>query len=128
MAGSKEDNRAEGDLGTSYQYLVVLAKVSVTIIGYRNLILQSGTNTKSLAGVILLLKEIAHAPKSFWQCPEPTYPCGHASSSHQRVCSQMWKEVKSHLLMLLRPFAVLKTLHASQTWEMSRLHNSSGVS
>lgn len=100
MAGSKEDNHAEGDLGTSYQYLEVLPKMSVTIIGCRNLIFLSGKNTKSFAGVILLLKGSAHAPKSFWQCPELIYPCGHASSSHQWVCSEMWKEVKSHLLML----------------------------
>lgn len=37
--------------------------MNITIIGYMKLILLSGTNTRSLAGVILLLKGSTHAPK-----------------------------------------------------------------
>ena len=91
--------------------------MNIPIIGYRNLILQSGTNTRSIAGVILLLIGSAHAPKTFWQCLEQTCPYRHASSSHQQVWPQMWQEVKSHLLLLFE--TLCSPLHTSQTCEIS---------
>lgn len=67
-----------GVLGTMKKELEVLPKMNVAIICYGNLILQSGTNSCSPVGVILLFKGSAHASKSSCPCPEQTCPCRRA--------------------------------------------------
>lgn len=104
-----------------------LPKMNITMIYYRNLTLQSGTNSSSPGGVIILKcfsKEVPVLQNT--SVPVLSRRVHAATLISQQLWAQM--RMRGHLLWCLTPFAVLKTSHTSKIWEINTLwYNSTWV-